>query len=140
MEPLLYALNNPLKYVDPDGKKEKEYETSDITLFGRTIPLKISLAIDAKQRAEIKAQIGRAIDRLNTGLGSLSKDQINEISSKIQGINSLQWLTVREDMSYSNLKDGMFNMTISQVLNSSIEQLGGAIVHDSFHADQKGRV
>jgi RHS repeat-associated protein len=60
-----YALNNPLKYVDPNGREE--FETHTIPFLGEKLTIKISKNIGEKDRADILNRIRLAVDKINSG-------------------------------------------------------------------------
>jgi hypothetical protein len=124
-----YALNNPLRYVDPDGLEEYE-----AVLLGKKIKVKISNDIDKKERNAIKENINKAIARINEGTDKLSSDQI-------KAINSMKGIEVRNDIKFPfmNPESKVFNMNQSRAENPNLDNLTADIIHDSFHTDQMNR-
>ena len=132
-----YALNNPLKYVDPDGLME--YETE---LLGKKIKVKISdnlksgdgkkLKGDALKAAQdkIKSNIDGAIAKINGGADKLT-------SAQKTAINSMNGIEVRTDRHAPgmNVDSKVFNLT-QRFGGATLETLAAAIVHDSYHAYQ----
>ena len=129
-----YALNNPLKYVDPDGLLE--YETE---LLGRKIKVKISDSIDKKEQEIIKKKIDDGIALINKGADALTKKQ-QDIIKNIKGI------VVRDDVTRSgvNFQTGIFTIVKTPDLIYSKDNpsypsaswVAAIIIHDSFHPDQ----
>ena len=135
-----YALNNPLKYVDPDGLYE--YETE---LLGKKIKVKISDNLkseDGKQKLKgddlkkaqekIKQNIDNAIAKINSGQAQLSTEQIT-------AINSMKGIEVTTDIPYPGMNGSTFQMTQRFSETDDPETLPAAFIHDSFHADQNRR-
>ncbi|HZE72693.1 MAG TPA: hypothetical protein VE135_24545 [Pyrinomonadaceae bacterium] len=75
-----YALNNPVKYVDPDGLYE--YETK---LLGKKLKVNISDKIDKKQQEAIKTNLDKAIAKINAGADKLTFEQVKAINSMNAG-------------------------------------------------------
>jgi RHS repeat-associated protein len=125
----VYALNNPLKYVDPDG--QLEYETE---LLGKKIKVKISDKIEKNEQDAIKKNLDAAIAKINQGADNLTSDEI-------KAINSMKGIEVRNDVrgSFMNLNNKVFNMKQSFAENPNLDFLVAGIIHDSFHADQARR-
>jgi RHS repeat-associated protein len=136
-----YALNNPLRYVDPDGLLE--YETE---LLGKKIKVKISDNLKSAEgkklkgddlkaaQDKIKNNIDGAIAKINSGADKLTSEQKT-------AINSMKGIEVRTDIGAPgmNTASKVFYLTPQFARTDSIDSLTAAIVHDSFHADQARR-
>jgi RHS repeat-associated protein len=135
-----YAVNNPLKYVDPDGLREYE----PVELLGKKVKIKISdnlrsedgkkLKGDDLKKAQdkIKQNIDNAIAKINSGQAQLSTEQIT-------AINSMKGIEVRTDIPYPGMNGSTFQMTQRFSETDDPETLPAAFIHDSFHADQNRR-
>lgn len=134
-----YALNSPLRYVDPDGRLE--YETE---LLGKKIKVKISDNLrsadgqklkgdDLKAAQEkIKNNIDSAIGKINSGADKLTSEQKT-------AINSMKGIEVRTDIRAPGMNGSTFQMTQRYAATNDPETLPAAFIHDSFHADQNRR-
>lgn len=122
-----YVLNNPLRYVDPDGLMKYT-----IVLLGKTITVNISDDIDEKEQEQIKQMIDNVVDRINKDADKLTPDQIKHI-------NSMNGIKVTDNIPYSHMDGTTFKIKPHRVLNSTVDSLAGDTIHDSFHASQNRR-
>jgi hypothetical protein len=122
-------LNNPLRYVDPDG--QLEYETE---LLGKKIKVKISDEIEKADRDKIKESLNSAIARINAGADKLT-------TAEKKAINSMNGIEVRNDINgtFLNTNNKVLNMKQSLAEHPKPDFLIAAIIHESFHADQSRR-
>ena len=102
--------------------------------MGRKIKVKISDKIDKKEQEGIKANIDKAIAKINAGADKLTSEQT-------KAINSMKGIEVRNDIKFSfmNTNNKVFNIKQSFAETPDVDWLAGGIIHDSFHADQARR-
>ena len=123
-----YCLNNPLKYVDPDGLHEYK-----ATLLGNEITVHIDDKIIKKDKDalnRIKANLQKAFDKINSGADKLTIDQKSSIAS-MTGISV--------GKSVVGMVDSTFHITQALAENPNVDKLSADIIHDSRHAEQFNR-
>lgn len=124
-----YALNNPLKYVDPDGLYEYEAE-----LLSKKIKVHIDCSIlkkDPDALKRIQGNLQKAFDKINAGADKLTKDQI-------QSIGSMSRISV-SNQQFLGMNGSTFQITQRTAENPNIDKLSGDIIHDSRHEEQSKR-
>ena len=135
-----YTLNNPLRYVDPDGLFE--YETE---LLGKKIKVKISDNLKSENgeklrgndlkaaQDKIKNNIDSAIAKINGGASELTSEQKS-------AINSMNGIEVRTDRKSPGMDTSsrVFNIT-QRYAGATVETLAAAFIHDSYHAYQASK-
>ena len=122
-----YALNNPLKYVDPDGRKEKDIEYKRI-LLDKPFTIKFSPKIDEKTRTEVLANIDRSIEKINNPENHALTPEEKRVITSMKGIK------VTPDIAYEHMTKQTFMVRPSWVLNQDNDSLTASIIHDSYHA------
>lgn len=121
-----YALNNPLKYVDPDGLYEYGAE-----LLGKKIQVHIDDSILKKDSGALKRiqdNLQKAFDKINAGADKLTKEQIQSIGSM-----SRISVMVRTD---GGMNGSTFEMKQQSAENPNLDKLSADIIHDSRHGEQ----
>jgi RHS repeat-associated protein len=124
-----YALNNPLKYVDPDGLYEYEAE-----LLGKKIKVHIDDSIIKKDKDalnRIKDNLQKTFDKINAGADKLTKEQKESIGS-MKGISVSRSGAI-------GMNGGTFQITQRMAENPNVDKLSADIIHDSRHAEQAKR-
>jgi RHS repeat-associated protein len=126
-----YVLNNPLRYVDPDGLYEYEAE-----LLGKRIKVVISDSISEKERVQIKTKIDDAISMINNAADKLTANQKNIITN-ISNIN----VSDKISRSYTTEKTGTYNVAKSDILSASRPDhpsagwFASTIAHEGYHVE-----
>jgi hypothetical protein len=124
-----YALNNPLKYVDPDGLYEYEAE-----LLGKKIKVHIDDSIlkkDPDALKRIQGNLQKAFDKINAGADKLTNDQI-------QSIGSMSRISVMV-RTPGGMNGSTFEIRQHTAENPNIDKLSADIIHDSRHGEQLKR-
>jgi hypothetical protein len=119
-----------LRYVDPDGRKEKKYEEFTVDVLGKKVKVQISLKIDQDTRELIKKNLNAAFAKINAGKDSLTNQQTKQIT-RLNGVKVDPAVKTQMDKA-----SGTFEITPHYVAVSSTDFLVGAILHDTGHLGQ----
>jgi RHS repeat-associated protein len=122
-----YALNNPLKYVDPDGLYEYETELLGNKHFKVHIDDSI-LKKDPGALKRIQDNLQKAFDKINAGADKLTKEQIQSIGS-MKGVSVLTRTT-------GGMNGSTYEMKQTMAENPNIDNLASGMIHDSRHGEQ----
>jgi RHS repeat-associated protein len=134
-----YALNNPLRYVDPDGLLE--YETE---LLGQTIKVKISDNLKSEDGEKLKGDDlkkaqEKIIGNINNAIAKINSDRSKLSSEEITIINSMKAIEVRTDIRTPGMNGSTFQMPQRYSETDDQETLVAAFIHESYHAYQRKR-
>jgi RHS repeat-associated protein len=131
-----YVLNNPLKFIDPDGRSEDN--TFHANLLGQDVTIVVDKKIlkqDSNALAKVKESITKAFDKIN---------QANKDKPFTQGqLDSIHRLDNIQVTANRTGAEGMvgntFYLQFNHATNPNIYVLSGDIMHDSRHAEQAAR-
>jgi RHS repeat-associated protein len=132
-----YVLNNPLKFVDPDGWKEKDNEFT-ATLLGQEVTVVIDKKVlkqDPDAKAKVKEAILKAFDKINKA------NEAKPFSAEeIKTINRLDKIKVTQNgKGTEGMVGNTFHLQYNHAANPNTDVLSGNIMHDARHAEQKSR-
>jgi hypothetical protein len=128
-------MNNPLRYVDPDGWKDEEYEPTKVKVKGENVKIEISKDLSTDDRAKILINIKAALARIDS-----AKDLSPEQTDQLHKLNGIQ-VSARIKGSGMNKDAGIYRMTAhSAFYPSSTDQMAAAFLHDTGHVGQSNPV
>ncbi|HQN10444.1 MAG TPA: RHS repeat-associated core domain-containing protein, partial [Thermoanaerobaculia bacterium] len=119
-----YARNNPLRYVDPDGRLNYE-----ALLFGQKVPVRVDDRLSKKQQLALKKKLDAALHKLNSGK-ALTKEEV----ATIRNVKSI---AVDGSARRSSILEstGAFTLIPGDVRDSSASFLGSSLAHDAKHVE-----
>jgi RHS repeat-associated protein len=120
----VYVRNNPVRYVDPDGRLDYE-----ATLLGRSLPVHIDDRLSKARQRELQKLVDAGIDTINKAKGLTGREKLI--------IKNIRTLTIdgSKKRSFVDERTNQLTLTPDFVLESSDEYLGSAIAHDGKHID-----
>ena len=120
-----YGRNNPLRYVDPDGRLDYSAD-----LLGKSLNVHIDDRLSGQRQQELKSRLDASFGTINRADPSLTQQERN-IVGNIKRIN----VDSEAKRSYVEEKQGAFTLTPDYVDRASDPYLGSAIGHDAFHVE-----
>jgi hypothetical protein len=120
-----YVANNPLRYIDPDGRLDY-----DALLLGRKLHVHIDDRLSADKQKALQSQV-------NAGLATLNENKSKLTSAQTRTILNIKTVSVMEmpagQRSGVDTASGKLTFKASYIGDSSPSWLGSAIAHDGMH-------
>ena len=114
--------------IDPWGLLDYEAQ-----LLGRTIPISINVGNYPSLEQEYKKRLGWAIENINKHKDKLSSEDIDILK------NLVSIVVVKNSVAKRPFMDeicGKFTLNEDYIKDSSVEHIGSAMFHDSYHKYQ----
>jgi len=130
-----YVLNNPLRFIDPDGWSEADRFTAN--LLGQDVTIVVDKKVLKKDRnalAKVKEAINKAFDKINQAHNDkpFTQEQLNSI-------HRLENIKVNDNQGLEGMVGNTFNLKSDHATNPNTDILSGKIMHDARHAEQQAR-
>jgi RHS repeat-associated protein len=128
-----YVLNNPLKFIDPDGWEEANTFTRN--LLGQDVTITVDKKIlkqDPDALAKVKETLTKAFDKINQAHKDkpFTPEQLDSIH-RLEKIQVTRNITGDEGM-----MGNTFYLQFNHATNPNTDILSGDIMHDPRHAEQ----
>ena len=131
-----YVLNNPLKFIDPDGWSEANTFTRN--LLGQDVTIVVDKKIlkkDADALAKVKESITKAFDKINQAHKDKAFTQ-----EQLDSIHRLDKIQVTPNKTGAEgMVGNTFYLQFNHASNPNIDVLSGNIMHDARHSEQMAR-
>ena len=130
-----YVLNNPLKFVDPDGWKEVNSFT--LQLLGQDVKIEVDKKILKKDKDalnKVKEAMTKAFDKINQA----HKDK-PFTQEQLDSIHRLEKIKVNVNGGTEGMVGNTFHLQFNHATNPNTDILSGDIMHDARHAEQRSR-
>jgi RHS repeat-associated protein len=132
-----YVLNNPLKFIDPDGRSEEPPNSFTLTLLGEEVKIVVSKKIlkkDPNALAKVRAAMEKAFAQINNA----HKDK-PFTAAQLASIHRLNKIQVNTNKGTEGMVGDTFNLKFDHAINPNTDILSGNIMHDARHAEQRER-